>query len=141
MIVRIGVGKIVFLFAFLGLVNAVDNDVVHTRVESREESVPFALDEFCLYAEIIGDILRYLHVKTHQFVLFVVIGPRRPCAFHGDGKNAFLLDALEQGFIFVFFFSAAPCRAHREKRCRCQHGDCSSDCFHLFHNLSKTSFQ
>ena len=83
-VVRVGVGEVVHLGALGRHVDAVDHEVVPSGVKTSQKPVPLALDEFGLHADFLGNLAAHFHVVTRQNPLFIMIGPGRPGALHGD---------------------------------------------------------
>ena len=42
----------------------------------------------CRNSQLLCNQLRHLNVISHKIVVFVMIGPGRPCPFHGNAKAA-----------------------------------------------------
>ena len=93
-IIGIRCGKIVFFLTLRCNTYAVYHDVVAAVVQAGEQTVPFALDEVDIDAELICDQLCNLYVVAHQLVVFIVIGPGGPGTLHGNRDAAPCLDLV-----------------------------------------------
>ena len=129
-VVGIRGGKVVFFAAFLGNVHAVDHNVIAPGIQTRQQTVPFALHKGGGNAQLFGNFGADLHIVADQIVVFIVVGPRRPGTLHGDNDGAALLDAGKLILAGGFGLAAAACQNGSHTGGEQQGGHFSSKYFH-----------
>ena len=164
--ISVRVGEVVLRRTFLSNLNAVCHNIIASGFDTGQQAVPFAFDKVCAYADLIRDRFGDLDIKADQFVILIMIGPRRPSTFGSDGDLAFFLD-LSKKIVFIRFsvrlgaalgFGSAYRAAFLRRRCsgragaasaagqaeRAQKGRCHYDrkkfLFHILYSFLCFSF-
>ncbi len=91
----VGLGEVVLLLARVGDADLVDDGVVALGVETGDQAVPLAFDEFGLDAELGGDRFADLDVEADELAAVVMIGEGRVGALGADLEDAGGLDGGE----------------------------------------------
>ncbi|CAM2159787.1 hypothetical protein PT2222_60201 [Paraburkholderia tropica] len=80
--------KVVLHLARVGDRHLVDDGVVPIHVETGDQSVPLAFDEFRLDAQTLRDGAGDVDIETRELARFVVVRERRVSAFGADAEHA-----------------------------------------------------
>ena len=97
-VIGIGRAEIIFLLPLFRDIHAVYHDIIPSGVKPCKQSVPLALNKACRNSQLLCNQLRHLNVISHKIIVFVMIGPGRPCPFHGNDNFTLFLNLRKQIF-------------------------------------------
>ena len=92
--------------------NAIGRNIIAPGIKARENAIPFGFHKAGAHAQLPGDGLGHLHVKPHQGIALVVIGPRSPGALGGHDDLPALLYA---GKLIPFLGAGRQSQTHYER--------------------------
>ena len=111
-------GEIILFRPRRGHADAVAGDVKAAGIHAGEDRVPVGLFKAGFHADVFGQLFAQLHVKAHQGVAFVMIGPGSPVALCGDDDIALFLDAGQK----VALLGGGRGQAEAQQQGQSQHG-------------------